>query len=204
MFLGVDGNSAASDPSWHLFLCAQKGGILQSLQAALASDDNAVAELLLDAGVKLTTQQQFDDAIQTAAFKGNIPNFQRLMAGDVGDFAPDIRPDPLQIALAGGKMRRAKLLLQSCTDTNEEKGFFSNALAAAIASEKLSIVQLVLDAGANIKLRGRYGFSLRAAVIINNFEITKCLLEKGTDPNEEDHELGDALQAAASRGNIER
>ncbi|PYH38640.1 ankyrin repeat domain-containing protein [Aspergillus neoniger CBS 115656] len=100
-------------------------------------------------------------------------------------------------------MRRAKLLLQSCTDINEEKGFFSNALAAAIASEKLSIVQLVLDAGANIKLRGRYGFPLRAAVIINNFEITKCLLEKGTDPNEEDHELGDALQAAASRGNIE-
>ncbi|GLB05413.1 hypothetical protein AtubIFM57258_000697 [Aspergillus tubingensis] len=169
--------------------------------AALASDNNA--ELLLDAGVKLTTQQQFDDAIQTAAFKGNIPNFQRLIAGDVGDFAPEIRPDPLQIALAGGKMRRAKLLLQSCTDINEEKGFFSNAPAAAIASGKLSIVQLVLDAGANIKLRGRYGFPLRAAVIINNFEITKCLLEKGTDPNEEDHELGDALQAAASRGNIE-
>ncbi|PYH69852.1 ankyrin repeat domain-containing protein, partial [Aspergillus vadensis CBS 113365] len=181
----------------------RRGEYYSPLQAALASDNNAVAELLLDAGVKLTTQQQFDDAIQTAAFKGNIPNFQRLMAGDVGDFAPEIRPDPLQIALAGGKMRRAKLLLQSCTDINEEKGFFSNALAAAIASEKLSIVQLVLDAGANIKLRGRYGFPLRAAVIINNFEITKCLLEKGTDPNEEDHELGDALQAAASRGNIE-
>lgn len=101
----------------------RRGEYYSPLQAALASDNNAVAELLLDAGVKLTTQQQFDDAIQTAALKGNIPNFQRLMAGDVGDFAPEIRPDPLQTALAGGKMRRAKLLLQSCTDINEEKKF---------------------------------------------------------------------------------
>ncbi|GLA38814.1 hypothetical protein AnigIFM63309_006127 [Aspergillus niger] len=177
-FGGVDKDSAASDQSWRHLLCAQKG-------------------------VKLTTQQQFNDAIETAAFKGNVSVFQRLMAGEVGDFTPKIRPDPLQVALAGGKMRRAKLLLQSCADINEEKGFFGNALAAAITSERLSIVQLVLDAGANIELRGRYGFSLRAAVIINNFEITKCLLEKGTDPNVIDEELGDALQAAASRGSLE-
>ncbi|GJP92387.1 ankyrin repeat-containing domain protein [Aspergillus niger] len=181
----------------------RRGEYSSPLQAALASDNKSVAEVLLHAGVKLTTQQQFDDAIETAAFKGNVPIFQRLMAGEAGDFAPKIRPDPLQVALAGGKMRRAKLLLQSCTDINEEKGLFGNALAAAIASERLSIVQLVLDAGANIELRGRYGFPLRAAVIINNFEITKCLLEKGADPNVIDEELGDALQAAASRGSLE-
>ncbi|GLA47313.1 hypothetical protein AnigIFM63604_001510 [Aspergillus niger] len=181
----------------------RRGEYSSPLQAALASDNKSVAEVLLNAGVKLTTQQQFDDAIETAAFKGNVPIFQRLMAGEAGDFAPKIRPDPLQVALAGGKMRRAKLLLQSCADINEEKGFFGNALAAAIASERLSIVQLVLDAGANIELRGRYGFPLRAAVIINNFEITKCLLEKGADPNVIDEELGDALQAAASRGSLE-
>ncbi|KAI2970957.1 hypothetical protein CBS147323_3181 [Aspergillus niger] len=181
----------------------RRGEYSSPLQAALAGDNNPIAEVLLNAGVKLTTQQQFDDAIETAAFKGNVSSFQRLMAGEVGDFTPKIRPDPLQVALAGGKMRRAKLLLQVCADIDEEKGFFGNALAAAIASERLSIVQLVLDAGANIELRGRYGFPLRAAVIINNFEITKCLLEKGTDPNVIDEELGDALQAAASRGSLE-
>ncbi|SPB47113.1 unnamed protein product [Aspergillus niger] len=181
----------------------RRGEYSSPLQAALAGDNNPIAEYLLNAGVKLTTQQQFDDAIETAAFKGNVSVFQRLMAGEVGDFTPKIRPDPLQVALAGGKMRRAKLLLQSCADINEEKGFFGNALAAAITSERLSIVQLVLDAGANIELRGRYGFPLRAAVIINNFEITKCLLEKGADPNVIDEELGDALQAAASRGSLE-
>ncbi|RDH39372.1 ankyrin repeat-containing domain protein [Aspergillus welwitschiae] len=180
----------------------RRGEYSSPLQAALAGDNNPIAEVLLNAGVKLTTQQQFDDAIETAAFKGNVSVFQRLMAGEVGDFTPKIRPDPLQVALAGGKMRRAKLLLQSCADINEEKGLFGNALAAAIASERLSIVQLVLDAGANIELRGRYGFPLRAAVIINNFEITKCLLEKGADPNVIDEELGDALQAAASRGSL--
>ncbi|GKZ83328.1 hypothetical protein AnigIFM56816_008420 [Aspergillus niger] len=181
----------------------RRGEYSSPLQAALEGDNNPIAEYLLNAGVKLTTQQQFDDAIETAAFKGNVSVFQRLMAGEVGDFTPKIRPDPLQVALAGGKMRRAKLLLQSCADINEEKGFFGNALAAAITSERLSIVQLVLDAGANIELRGRYGFPLRAAVIINNFEITKCLLEKGADPNVIDEELGDALQAAASRGSLE-
>ncbi|KAL3260786.1 hypothetical protein ABHI18_004275 [Aspergillus niger] len=181
----------------------RRGEYSSPLQAALASDNKSVAEVLLHAGVKLTTQQQFDDAIETAAFKGNVLIFQRLMAGEAGDFAPKIWPDPLQVALAGGKMRRAKLLLQSCANINEEKGFFGNALAAAIASERLSIVQLVLDAGASIELRGVYGFPLRAAVIINNFEVTKYLLERGADPNAEDYELGDALQAAASRGSLE-
>ncbi|OJJ72655.1 hypothetical protein ASPBRDRAFT_548678 [Aspergillus brasiliensis CBS 101740] len=181
----------------------RSGEYSSPLQAALASDKNSTAEVLLNAGVKLTTQQQFDDAIETAAFRGNIPVFQRLMTGEAGDFASQIRPDPLQVALAAGKIRRAKQLLQSCVDINEEKGFFGNALAAAIASGILSIVQLLLDAGANIGLRGRYGFPLRAAVIINNFEITKYLLEKGADPNVVDIELGDALQAAASRGSLE-
>lgn len=59
----------------------RRGEYYSPLQAALASDNNAVAELLLDAGVKLTTQQQFDDAIQTAALKGNIPISSGLWQG---------------------------------------------------------------------------------------------------------------------------
>ncbi|GKZ20283.1 hypothetical protein AbraCBS73388_005553 [Aspergillus brasiliensis] len=182
---------------------ASRGEYSSPLQAALASGHDTIAKIILDAGIKLTTQQQFDDVIKSAAFKGNIAVLQRILAGEAGDFFPDVRPDPLQVALAAGKMRRAKQLLQGCPDINEEKGFFGTALTAAIASERLSIVQVVLDAGAKLELRGRYGFPLRAAVITNNIEITKYLLEEGADPNSEDMELGDALQAAASRGSLE-
>ena len=173
------------------------------LHAALASDHGHVAESLIDCGLQLVTQKQFADALETASFKGNIPIVERLLSGKAGLFTPNIRSDPLQVALFGGKTRKAARLLQDCVDINGECGYFGNALAAAIASRKLAFVQSVIDAGAKLDVRGRFGFPLRAAVVANHLGIAKYLLEKGADPNIKDSELGDPLQAAASSGNVD-
>ncbi|KAJ9245760.1 hypothetical protein DTO169E5_479 [Paecilomyces variotii] len=180
-----------------------KGEYSSPLQAALANGHNNVAQILIDAGFQPVTQKQFDDALEIASFKGNVEIVERLLCDQATSFKPSIRPDPLQVALFGGRARQAKRLLQVCSDINEEKGYFGNAVAAAIASRKLTLLQAVVEAGANLDSRGRFGFPLRAAAIANNVEITKYLLEKGLDPNIQDRELGDALQAAASLGNVD-
>ncbi|KAJ6021157.1 ankyrin repeat-containing domain protein [Penicillium herquei] len=172
-------------------------------QAALASGHDHVAQALIDGGLQFATQNQFDDAMESACFKGNVDIVKQFLDGKSGIFTPQIQPDPLQVALFGGKRRRAKGLLQGNFDINENKGYFGNALAAAIAGRNLELVQLVIDAGAKTDVRGHFGFPLRAAAIANTFEIAKYLLEIGTDPNIEDRELGDALQAAATSGNVE-
>ncbi|KAJ9255993.1 hypothetical protein DTO195F2_6041 [Paecilomyces variotii] len=180
-----------------------KGEYSSPLQAALANGHNNVAQILIDAGFRPVTQKQFDDALEIASFKGNVEIVERLLCDQATSFKPNIRPDPLQVALFGGRARQAKRLLQVCSDINEEKGYFGNAVAAAIASGKLTLLQAVVDAGANLDSRGRFGFPLRAAAIANNVDITRYLLEKGLDPNVKDKELGDALQAAASLGNVD-
>jgi ankyrin repeat protein len=184
---------------------AGKAEYSSPLQAALANGHGRVAKLFIDQGCTLTTQKQFDDAIETASFRGNIDIVEGLLGGKAGVFTPEIRPDPLQVALSGGKERQAARLIQEYGNDgiNEEKGFFGNALAAAIASCKLGLVQLIVDAGANLDACGRFGTPLRAAVVSNHFDIVRYLLEKGVNPNIEDKRLGDPLQAAASLGNVD-
>ncbi|GKZ38746.1 hypothetical protein AbraIFM66950_011182 [Aspergillus brasiliensis] len=185
------------------FSPTEKGEYSSPLHAALAGAHDNIARILIDSDRQLVNEKQFMDALDTASFKGYTEIVERLLDGKAGSFTPNIRPDPLQVALCGGKARQAKRLLQDCTDINEEKGYYGNALAAAIAGRKLALVQLVVDAGAKLDTRGRFGFPLRAATIANQPEIVRYLLEKGADPNIRDEELGDPLQAAASSGNLD-
>ncbi|GLA12779.1 hypothetical protein AnigIFM62618_008735 [Aspergillus niger] len=185
------------------FSSTEKGEYSSPLHAALANGHDNIAEILIDSGLQLVTQKQFADALDTASFSGFTNIVQQLLDGKAGSFTPNICPDPLQVALFGGKARHAKRLLQSCTDINEEKGYFGNALAAAIASRKLALVQLVVDAGAKLDARGRFGLPLRAAVITNQLDIASYFLDKGADPNTRDEDLGDPLQTAASFGKLD-
>ncbi|KAI3082048.1 hypothetical protein CBS147343_2991 [Aspergillus niger] len=185
------------------FSSTEKGEYSSPLHAALANGHDNIAEILIDSGLQLVTQKQFADALDTASFKGFTNIVQHLLDSKAGSFTPNICPDPLQVALFGGKARQAKRLLQSCTDINEEKGYFGNALAAAVASRKLALVQLVVDAGARLDARGRFGLPLRAAAITNQLDIATYFLDKGADPNTKDEDLGDPLQAAASFGKLD-
>ncbi|KAJ5373354.1 hypothetical protein N7517_005360 [Penicillium concentricum] len=184
---------------------AGKGEYSTPLQAALANGHDGVAQLLIDRGCKLTKKKQFDDAMDTASFRGNVNIVERLLSGKAGVFTPNTMPDPLQVALFGGKARQAKRLIQEYGNgrIDEEIGYFGNALAAAIASRKLGLVQLVVDAGANLDTRGRFGSPLRSAVISDHLDIARYLLKKGVSPNTKDEKLGDPLQAAASLGNVD-
>lgn len=184
-----------------------------ALQAALENDHETIAKVLLEEGVEFSDHDSFDMALQTASFNGQVDVVQQLLDGRAGKFTVEAasQPDPLQVALYGGKKRQARLLLQSYVNMdeqiNEQKGHFGNALAAAIASGRLDLVEEIVEAGARVDQRGRFGYPLRAAAVADQghrVDIVKYLLERTeADPNQRDEELGDALQAAASRGDCD-
>ncbi|KAH7192809.1 ankyrin repeat-containing domain protein [Fusarium flagelliforme] len=176
-------------------------GFSSPLHAAIAHDHDAVIETLIRSGVQLKDQTQFETALDSASTRGNYIAVERLLSGAVGSFTPGTTPDPLQIALFGRKKRQAIAILEDYDDINKEAGIYGNALQAAIAGGDVKMVQLVVQAGADLTIRGRFGYPLRAAVAFNHFRVAKYLLEERVDPNVYDEELGDAVQTAACIGN---
>ncbi|KAK7531715.1 ankyrin repeat-containing domain protein [Phyllosticta citribraziliensis] len=178
------------------------GDFANPLQASLAGGHEDIIEALLRSGFRFSTQDEFNDALQFAGFKGHAQLVEHLLQGKLGDYAPHENHDPLQVALHGRREKESKRLLARYADINAEVGYFGNALQAAIAGGKLSLVQLVHQEGASLGSRGRFGYPLRAAAIAGKDDVLVWLLDQGADPNVQDDELGDALQAAASKNHI--
>ncbi|KAK8225382.1 ankyrin repeat-containing domain protein [Phyllosticta capitalensis] len=172
------------------------------MQAALAGGHQGVIRTLFEGGFTFLTQAAFDHALQLASFNGHVDAVEQLLDGMAGDFSPAESHVPLQVALYGRKEKAAKRLIEACQDVNEARGYFGNALQAAIAGGKLSLVQLVLEKGGNTNVRGRFGYPVRAAATRGQDDIVKLLLDHGASPNAQDDELGDPLQAAASKGHL--
>lgn len=191
-----------------------------ALHAALATNHNKTVELLLECGSPFTCQKQFDDALETAVHNGNIHAVQKLLQSTWGSLAPpNSLPDALQGALFKGNTLIVSEILGTYDNINAQRGFFGNALAAAIAGCTPGLVKIVADAGASLESRGRFGYPIRAAVVAGKSkyrseiakgrtrkdkeEIVLYLLEQGCDPNAFDHDLGDPLQAASCDGDVD-
>ncbi|KAJ4123041.1 hypothetical protein NW768_010033 [Fusarium equiseti] len=171
------------------------------LHAAIAHDHDAVIEILIKSGVQLKDQTQFDSALDSASARGNYIAVERLLSGVVGSFTAETIPDPLQVALLGRKQNQVIAILKDYDDINKEVGTYGNALQAAIAGGDVKMSQLVVQAGADLTVRGRFGYPLRAAVAFNHFRVAKYLLEERIDPNVYDEEFGGVVETAASIGN---
>jgi ankyrin repeat protein len=78
-----------------------------------------------------------------------------------------------------------------------------NALHAAAVGGRESVVQLLLEKGADVNAQGgQYGNALHAAVVGGHKGIVKLLIEKGADVNARGP-YGTPLQAASFRGHEE-
>ncbi|KAJ5811124.1 hypothetical protein N7447_010640 [Penicillium robsamsonii] len=114
------------------------------------------------------------------------------------------------------------LALKGLIDSQRVKDIYDGiseekALAAAIASRKLGLVQLVVDAGANLDAHGPFGSPLRSAVNLGgenrnalqvacdtgNIDIVRFLLGQHADVRASGKDLGNALQAASVKGHVD-
>ncbi|CAC9886016.1 unnamed protein product [Aureobasidium pullulans] len=174
-----------------------------AIQAAVARSHESIAELIIEYGFCFPDQESFDRCFRRAVFSGQLAVVELLIGRFAGMFTPQRVQDQLQVALFSGKERQAKGLFVRYGDVNQQTGFFGNALQAAVCGGKLSLVKALADRGARLEVRGLYGYPLRAAVVLGHENMVRWLLEEAkADPNLEDIELGDCLQAAAFKGHL--
>ncbi|THZ69885.1 hypothetical protein D6C85_06363 [Aureobasidium pullulans] len=174
-----------------------------AIQAAVARSHESIAKLIIEYGFCFPDQESFDRCFRRAIFSGQLAVVELLIGRFAGMFTPRRVQDQLQVALFGGKERQAKALFVRYGDINQQTGFFGNALQAAVCGGKLSLVKALADREARFEVRGLYGYPLRAAVVLGHESMVRWLLEEAkADPNIEDIELGDCLQAAAFKGHL--
>lgn len=81
---------------------------------------------------------------------------------------------------------------------NSKGGYYGNALQAAASGGHEKVVQMLLDAAANINTRGGFcNDALQAASMMGHEKVVQMLIGAGADVNAQGRVLGNALQAAS-------
>lgn len=122
-------------------------------------------------GVTKIHVQEFVEVVE----KGNIEDIKLLL---------EFGLKPIGFATAFRKKRYdvCELLLQYGADINEPNGERA-LIIEAIINKSLEEVKFLVERGANLQVYCNSNTPLLMAVKDNQFEISKCLLEKGVDPN---------------------
>ena len=160
----------------------------------------------LDSGAAVSAHcGKYDNALQAAAYDGNIEIMPRLLdKGANVNIQGGTYGNALQTAVYNGNTEIIRLLLDTGADVNIQGGEYGNALRAAAYNGNTEIIRLLLDKGADVNIQGgTYDNALQAAAYNGNIEVIRLLLDKGANVNIQGGTYGNALQAAAYNGNIE-
>jgi ankyrin repeat protein len=119
-----------------------------------------------------------------------------------GNSKPQYVAEALEVAARLGKKDIVKNILEFEKDYIRK---ITNALAHAAWSNNISILQMLIDAGASPDLETEWGTPLIAAVQSGNIKAVKFLVEVGADPNKSVDMDGhrSPLLAAATTGKKE-
>ena len=146
--------------------------------------------------------------LQTAAMKGHEVLVSRLLSSgaSVQIYGQGRFGNALSAAAFSNKPSIVRAILGSGANVNageSECNEYGTALqtAAQISNTNDEIIDLLLDAGADIHIQaGRHGNALQAAASAGNKNLVKRLIAAGAEVNADGGEYGSALQAAAANG----
>jgi ankyrin repeat protein len=118
------------------------------------------------------------------SFKNNGFNEVIFLENKNIDTALDLRP-PLHQAVKLGEEERVRTLLESKnTEIDRRDGFNETPLYIAVQTGKINIVQLLIDAGANLNATNRLeDTALHKAVFTEDLPAAKVLLKAGAKVN---------------------
>ena len=106
---------------------------------------------------------------------------------------------PLYYAALMGLLQVVENVIPQIDDINAKGGHYGNALQAASFRGHEKIVQILLDAGADVNLKEQYGIGLQEASKNGHENVVQILLDAGADVNNRGR-YDSALQAASASG----
>lgn len=152
-----------------------------ALRVASGWCQEKIVQFLLDQGADLNTS----GALHAAAQNDDEKMIQYLLDNGAHINVPN-HPDggfkwdnALQPAVMFGRVNAARKLLHNGAEINT-----SGALSFASRNSKLSMVQFLLDHGADVNFQhGKYGNALQNASNRRHYDVVQYLLDKGADIN---------------------
>jgi ankyrin repeat protein len=157
---------------------SEKGKTAIMFAATSGSGYRACVEILIAAGANLNLRDDRGHTVITlVAAAENYPMFNLLLqAGASTDGLESIQ---LIQAARTGDVDRVKSLLSVKVDLNLDRG---DAIGSAAASGHTEIVQILIQAGANVNLSDRSGFTpLASAAYAGYGDIVRLLINAGAD-----------------------
>jgi ankyrin repeat protein len=157
---------------------SEKGKTAIMFAATSGSGYRACVEILIAAGANLNLRDDRGHTVLTlVAAAENYPMFNLLLqAGASTDGLESIQ---LIQAARTGDVDRVKSLLSAQVDLNLDRG---DAIGSAAAAGHTEIVQILIQAGVNVNLSDRSGFTpLASAAYAGYGEIVRLLIDAGAD-----------------------
>ncbi|RWF59780.1 MULTISPECIES: ankyrin repeat domain-containing protein [unclassified Mesorhizobium] len=122
-------------------------------------------------------------AIHDAATKGDVAAITAALDAGSDVDESDGKATPLYLAVKGGHLAAAKLLIERGADVNAAPTLLGPALMPALAKRRIDLIKLLLDGGANPNSKRSRENAIHIAVNLGCLDCVKALVEAGADVN---------------------
>jgi|GEM_PF-5424512 len=160
-----------------------------------------LAVILLALGCQPDQQAAFESAI----LEGEVGKVQLLIEEkdiDVTDKLPESGKYPLELAAQQGRSSIIEILLKNGADPDKAMGEDSPLLLALNGPDKGKSALVLIDAGADLKVKDAEGFSpMDLALLFEMPKVVQALLKEGADP-QKGGIYATPLHGAAESGDI--
>lgn len=150
-----------------------------TIATAALCGKSEVITLCLENGFDIEYEGCFGTPLRSASLMGHDGCVRLLLSRGADVNTTTKFGDALQAAAMKGHCLITDMLIKHNVDVRNVGGFFGNALQAAAYRGHPEIVQALINAGAGIRINGRYEDAFYAAAAAGNADIIKIFIENG-------------------------